>query len=119
MVCRVPTLSCVCEKLSDRIVLQYEGFHVDVVVRAVDGRQHRGVGGGAVLEQQNLVASDQRVVDDGFFSRNVVVEDVGCRAVTTQAIEGGLVLRCRQWTVSPLQLHHQLGAYGRIRCDAR
>ena len=68
------------ETLADLVVLEDVGLHVDVVARRHDGRQHRLVGGRAVLQQQHLVARGQRAADDGLLERQVAVEDVGVLA---------------------------------------
>ena len=77
---------CLCEALADFVVVQDVGLHVDVVARRQDGRVHRLERGRAVLQQQHLVAGGQRAADDGFFEREVSLEDVGGGGAVGEAV---------------------------------
>jgi hypothetical protein len=105
--------------LADLVVLQDIGLHVDVVARRGDGFQHRAVGGWAVLQQRHLVAGGQRAADDGFFERQVAIEDAGRLARRAQAIENSLALRRRQRAARALQLHRRAGRSGQVGHDGR
>ena len=106
--------------LADLVVVEDVGLHVDVVAGRHDGRQHRPVGGRAVLQQPHPVAGGQRAADDGLLARQVAVEDAGLRAEAAQAFEHGLALRGRQGAARPFQLHGRPPgvAPGRARAPA-
>ena len=60
----------------DFVVLDDVGLEVDMVARGADCGEHRGVGGRSVLQQDDLVAQDQRAADDGLFQRDLLVQDI-------------------------------------------
>ena len=59
------------ETPSGFVVLEDVGLHVDVVARAGDRRQHRGICAGAVLEQHDAVAEAERAARDLLLERQV------------------------------------------------
>jgi len=95
------------EPAADLVVLQDVGFQVDVVGSGGDGREHGAVGGRTVRQQQHPVADGQRAADDGFFQRQVALEDVGGGAAAGQPLEHRTALRRRQRTLRALHLQRR------------
>ncbi|MNG09829.1 hypothetical protein D3C84_932650 [compost metagenome] len=93
------------EALPDLVVVEDVGFHVDVVTRAFDGREHRRVGLGAVLQQVDLVAVGERAAHQGLFDRQMQVEDVGLHAGGLEPVQDRLAARFGKRALGAIQLH--------------
>ena len=81
--------------LAHFVVVKDVGFHVDVVVRALDGGQHGAVRLGAVAQQAHTVAGGQRAAGHRFFHRQVALKGVAVGRAPGQPFQHCPALR---WT---------------------
>ncbi len=84
------------ELASDFIVLDDVGLQVDMVTGGTDRGKHRAVGGCPILQQDDLVAHDQRTADDGLFQRNLLVENIDVAGLAFQIGDDRSVLLRRE-----------------------
>ena len=104
------------KRLADLVILENVGLHVDVVARPLDGREHRPIGIGAVLEQPNTIAGQQGTVGHRLFEREVAVENVGLFGAALEPLQDRAAARRRERPLRALDLR-RFGGGRHIRHD--
>jgi hypothetical protein len=74
-----------------------------MVTGCTDRSKHRAVGGSPILQQDDLVAHDQRTTDDGLFQGNLLVENIDVAGLGFQIGDDSSVLLRREWSARILE----------------